>query len=51
MGKTWSWMEGTCAEKVIANLYKRRTGEELKKKKIILVSWELKYYLSNNLLI
>lgn len=26
-------MEGTCAEKVIANLYKRRTGEELKKKK------------------
>ena len=38
-------MEGTCAEKVIANLYKRRTGEELKK--IILVSWELKYYLSN----
>ena len=43
-------MEGTCAEKGIANLYKRRSGEELKK--YILVSWELKYhYLSNILLI
>ena len=31
VGKTWNWIEGTCAEKVIANLYNRRTGEEFKK--------------------